>query len=365
MEKVEKKPIIWPSKKMLFGIPIKEKIFFAKHLSVMTNAGIPLREALGVIRDQTRLKRFQEVLVQVLVSVENGQYLSDSLALFPRIFDHLFINLVRVGEESGKLSENLNYIAIQLERSDAVKKKVRGALIYPAIIMIGTFGVTGFLTFVTLPQLLPIFVSLKVKLPPTTQFLFDASVFMRKNALLILLGLAVVITGTRVLFINTKVKFFLHHLLLNIPIFGPLIKNAQITRLSQVLATLLSAGVDVTRALDITAASVSNLVYRRELKSAAEELRRQGVNIADCLNKNVNIFPPVVIQMIRVGEKTGKLDESFRYIADFFNKEIDDTVNNMTSIIEPVLLLVMGIIVGFVAVSVITPIYKLTEGVHR
>jgi type II secretory pathway component PulF len=188
---------------------------------------------------------------------------------------------------------------------------------------------------------------------------------MRKNIFYIIAALIAFVIGIRLLMTNKKVLMVVHRMSLDIPAFGPLVKNSQITRLSQVLSTLLSAGVDVTRALDITAASVSNLVYRRELLATAQELRRQGVNIADCLSKTPNIFPPVVVQMIRIGEKTGKLDESFRYIADFFSKEIDGTVSNMTSIIEPVLLMVMGIIVGFVAISVITPIYKLTEGIHR
>lgn len=367
IKKIEKKPAKiteqCPEIKVYGNIPTKQKIFFAKHLSIMTNAGIPLRESLDVIRGQTKIKRFAKILDYVICEVENGQYLSLALSKFPKIFDNLFVNLVRVGEESGQLSENLNYISVQIERADTLRKKVRGALIYPAIILAGVFGITGFLCFVTLPQLLPIFISLKVSLPPTTQFLFDFSHFVSSNVVYIGLIIAALIISIRLLLLNKKFRYFLHKTELMIPVFGPLLRDAQITRLAQVLATLLDAGVDVVRALNITSQSLSNLVFQRELLAIANEVSRQGVNIADCLN--TKYFPPIVIQMIRVGEKTGKLDDSFRYISDFLTKEIDDTVNNMTTIIEPVLLLIMGLVVGFVAVSVITPIYKITEGIHR
>lgn len=366
-EKVEAKPEKRPEHcrkvKVYWGVSLKEKIFFAKYLSIMIVAGIPLRDAMSVIRDQTKNKNFVHILDWLICEVENGQYLSAALGAFPRIFDYLFISLVRVGEESGQLSENLNYISVQMDRSDSLKKKVRGALIYPAIILVGVIAVAAFLTFYTLPQLLPIFVSLKVKLPPTTQFLFDSSKFMTRNWFYIFGSLAVLIAAFRFLLMNNKFRYMVHRALLSIPLFGPLLINTQVTRICQVMATLLSAGVDVVRGLEITAESASNLVYRAELRRIAGELKRQGVNIADCLNQRY--FPPFAVQMIRVGEKTGKLDESFRYIAEFLTKEIDDQVSNMTTIIEPVLLLFMGVVVGFVAISVITPIYKITEGIHR
>jgi len=345
------------------GVSLKEKIFFAKYLSIMTNAGIPLRDALAVIKEQTKNKRFGKMLDWIISEVENGQYLSVSLAAFPKVFDYLFVSLVRVGEESGRLSENLNYISIQLDRADSLRKKVRGALIYPIIILVGVFIVVGYLTFFTLPQLLPMFKSLKVTLPPTTQFLFDFSHFCTVNWPYILGVIVLLIIAFRLLLISKKVRYALHRAEITIPLFGPLLRSTQITRMSQVMGTLLAAGVDVVKALEITSESVNNLVFRRELKRVAGELQLQGKNIADCLNPNY--FPAFVVQMIRVGEKTGKLDDSFRYIAEFLTKEIDDMVNNMTTVIEPVLLLVMGFVVGFVAISVITPIYKITEGIHR
>jgi type IV pilus assembly protein PilC len=359
----EKPPVRNRKVKVAWGVSLKEKIFFAKYLSIMIVAGIPLRDALSVIMDQTKNKKFARILDWLIREVENGQYLSAALGAFPRIFDYLFLSLVRVGEESGQLSENLNYISVQLDRADSLKKKVRGALIYPAIILVGVIAVAAFLTFFTLPQLLPIFVSLKVKLPPTTQFLFDFSKFITRNWPYILGSLITLVTAFRFLLMNNKFRYMVHRAELSIPLFGPLLMNTQVTRICQVMATLLTAGVDVVRGLEITAESAKNLVYREELRRIAGELKRQGVNIADCLNQKY--FPPFAVQMIRVGEKTGKLDDSFRFIAEFLTKEIDDQVNNMTTIIEPVLLLIMGVVVGFVAISVITPIYKITEGIHR
>ncbi len=347
------------------GVPVKEKMLFAKHLSIMIHAGLPLKDSLEEIGSQTKNKKFQKVLMSIVKDVENGQFLSAAMAVFPRIFDDLFTSLVRVGEESGKLSENLDYLAFQLERSDALKQKVRGALIYPAIVLTATFGVIGFLTFVTLPSLLPIFISLKVSLPPTTQFLFDFSHYVVKNAVYIVVTIVLLIVGLRSIVTIKPVRFLFHRFELYVPVFGTLARNAQLTRFSQILGTLLASGVDVVRALQITAASMGNVVYRHELEEVAKNMSKQGESIAEYLARKPKLFPSITERMIRVGEKTGKLDESLLYISEFYNKEIDGMVGNITTVIEPVLLVFLGLIVGFVAISVITPIYKLTEGIHK
>jgi type IV pilus assembly protein PilC len=358
--KKPKKPV-----KIGGGVPTKEKMLFAKHLAIMIHAGLPLRDSLEEIGSQTKNKKFHNVLALIVHDVENGQFLSAAMAVFPKIFDDLFTSMVRVGEESGKLSENLDYLSMQLERSDALKQKVRGALIYPAIVLAATFGVVGYLTFVTLPSLLPIFTSLKVSLPPTTQFLFDFSHYVVKNVIYIVLCIVLLIVGLRALFLVKAFRFIIHRYELKVPIFGSLAKYAQLTRFSQILGTLLASGVDVVRALQITAASMGNVVYRRELEEVAKNMSKQGESIAQYLARKPKLFPSIVERMIRVGEKTGKLDESLLYISGFYDKEIDGMVGNITTIIEPVLLVFLGIIVGFVAISVITPIYKLTEGIHK
>ena len=354
-----------PNDKVYGGVPTKEKMLFAKHLAIMIHAGLPLKESLEEIGSQTKNRKFSKVLSVVVREVENGQFLSSAMAIYPKIFDDLFTSMVRVGEESGKLSENLEYLALQLERSDTLKQKVRGALIYPTIVLAATFGVAGFLTFVTLPQLLPIFISLKVTLPPTTQFLFDFSHFVTKNGLYIAAAVVLLIIGFRALMLVNGFKFFIHRVIIGIPVFGKLEQFAQLTRFSQILGTLLASGVDIVRSLEITASSMGSLVYRNELREIAKNMTKQGESVAVYLARKPKLFPSIVERMIKVGEKTGKLDSSLLYIADFYNKEIDGIVGNMTSIIEPALLLVLGVIVGFVAISVITPIYKLTEGIHR
>lgn len=347
------------------GIPIREKILFSKHLSVMIHAGLPLLDALEEIKNQTQLKKFKTALTAIVHEVENGQFLSTAMSYYPKIFDELFTSLIRVGEESGKLSENLDYLGVQLERSHTLKQKVQGALIYPAIILAGTFAVVGFLTFVTLPQLLPIFASLKVKLPPTTQFLLDFSSFATKNGIFIVIGFLLFVFLFRSIYTLKPVKFFFHRIILGVPLFGTLAKDSQLARFTQIMGTLLAAGVDVVRALTITASSMGNLVYRQELEAIAKNMTKQGESIGDYLARKPKLFPTITERMIRIGEKTGKLDDSLIYVAEFYGKEIDNTVRNMTAVIEPVLLVFMGVIVGFVAISVITPMYKLTEGIHR
>jgi len=348
-----------------FGIPVREKILFSKHLSVMIHSGLPLREGLEVIRDQTHIRRFRTVLDGVIADVDNGQFLSVALGKHPRIFDELYTSLVRVGEESGRLSQNLSYLSSQLERADALRRKIVGAMLYPAIILVGTLGVVAFLTFVTLPQLLPIFSSLNVRLPPTTQFLFSFSRAITQNIWVIGGILVVLVVGVRMLALHPRVRLFLHFVILKVPIVGRLMQDSQITRFSQIIGTLLAAGVDVVRALEITGRSMGNLVYRTALLAAAANMSRQGETIAQYLVRNPQLFPSVVERMVRIGEKTGKLDESLIYISEFYDREIDNTVRNLTTVLEPTLLLIMGLIVGFVAISVITPIYEITKGIGR
>jgi type IV pilus assembly protein PilC len=351
--------------KIYGGIPVREKILFCKHLSVMIHAGLPLLDAIEEIKNQTQLKRFRRALEVIVHEVENGQFLSTAMSYYPKIFDELFTSLIRVGEESGKLSENLDYLGIQLERSHALKQKVQGALVYPAIILAGTFAVVGFLTFVTLPQLMPIFKSLKVSLPPTTQFLLDFSSFATKNGAYLVLAFIAFIVLAKLVYSLRPVKAFFHRFILGIPIFGTLAKDSQLARFTQIMGTLLGAGVDVVRALTITASSMGNIIYREELEAIAKNMSKQGESISDYLARKPKLFPTITERMIRIGEKTGKLDDSLIYVAEFYGKEIDNTVRNMTAVIEPVLLIFMGVIVGFVAISVITPMYKLTEGIHR
>jgi type IV pilus assembly protein PilC len=211
---------------------------------------------------------------------------------------------------------------------------------------------------------LPIFISLKVSLPPTTQFLFDFSHYVVKNAVYIVVIAVLLIVGLRSIVLVKPVRFFFHRFELYVPVFGTLARDAQLTRFSQILGTLLASGVDVVRALQITAASMGNVVYRHELEEVAKNMSKQGESIAEYLARKPKLFPSITERMIRVGEKTGKLDESLLYISEFYNKEIDNMVGNITTVIEPVLLVFLGLIVGFVAISVITPIYKLTEGIH-
>jgi len=359
----EKKPLPPPHGRG--GANTRDRILFAKHLAIMTEAGLPLTEALAVINEHTKSRKFRVVLAGATHDVENGQFLSVALAKFPHAFDEFATSLIRVGEESGRLPENLKYLSEQLEHAEELRRKIVGALIYPAVLLAGTLGVVAFLSFVTLPQLLPVFTGLRIKLPLITRILIAASSWFTHNILWVLLGVVLAIIIMHFLFRYPRVRYAWHVVLLRIPVLGELLQNAQLTSFSRILGTLLTAGVDVVRSLDIAGRSMTNLVYRRQLQEIAKNMRGQGESIADYLKRHERLFPSVVQRMIQVGEKTGKLDETLFYVGEFYSKEIDNSVRTLTTLLEPIILLVMGVVVGFVALSIITPIYELTRGLTR
>ncbi len=348
---------------LLYSVPFQEKVNFARHLSIGIKSGMPLMENLRLIRGQTRSKRFQRILDRIMKDVENGQFLAQSMKRFRATFGDFFINLVKVGESSGNLSSSLLYLAEELKKQREVSQRVRSALIYPFIILIATLGITVFLTFFIFPKILPIFSSLRVELPFTTRLVIMTLSFIKEYGIWVLGGLVAFIMMIRVLLFIPLTHLFFDRLILSVPVVSKTTMSLTLANFTRSLSVLLKSGMNIVDALATAKGTFHNLYYRREVERIVESVRR-GESIARYIENHPRIFPPMVAGMIRVGESTGNLQENLLYLAEFYENEVDELTKNLTAILEPVLLLFMGLLVGFIALSIITPIYKITEGLQ-
>lgn len=350
------------SKSLFGGVPIGDKINFARHLSIVIKAGLPLLEGLKIIRKQTPKGKLLTVIDRVLIDISNGQFLATSLAKFPEVFDDFFVNIVRVGETSGTLAANLSHVADELKKSSDLKSKVRSAMIYPVIIMFATLGLISFLVFFAFPKILPLFASLKVELPLPTRILIAVSSFMIANGLWVVVGLVLFFLAMKILLLIPTVRYLIAKVYFVLPVFSKLTIAINMANFSRVLAILLKGGIKIVEATTITAQTFENLVYQRTLLQAAQEVKK-GEPLARNLALHSRIFPPLLVGLVEIGESTGNLIENLEYVADYYREESETSLRNLTAVLEPMLLLTMGLLVGFVAISIITPIYKITQGV--
>jgi len=342
-----------------------DKLLFTKYMAEMLKSGIPLDEAISTAKDQSKNKYFQKVLASIEESVRNGQSLNKSLSKFPDDFGPLYTSLVKVGEESGNLEENLGYLATQIKKSYEFTKKVQGAMLYPGIILAVTFIAGGGLAIFVLPQLVDLFKSLNTKLPLSTQILLFVANLMKDYGILIMASIIGLFVFAGFLLQTAFVKPKWHKFLLILPGLGSLLQNIQLTNLCRNLGLMLKSGLTLVPSLKTEYEATENLVYKAYLKrliTAAET----GKELSEEMRLHRFTFLPVIMtKMVGIGEKTGKLDETFLYLGDFFEEEVDETTKNLSTIIEPVLLLVIGLGVGFIALAIISPIYELTGSIKK
>jgi len=351
-------------KNFLTRVPLQEQVIFARHLAIMARAGLPLLDSLNMLKKQSKSKSLKKILTNLADEVSNGQFLSDSLEKFRGIFGSLFIDIIRVGETSGILAENLNYLADELKKKQELRRKVIGAMIYPAVVMAATFGITGLLTVFIFPKILPVFASFNVELPLSTRILIKFSHIATNYGGWLILGIFLFFLAFWFFLKIPVVRFYYHHFVLYLPIFGKLVKAVNLSNFCRTLGLTLKSGIQAVQAINITSSTLSNLVYQKELKAMGEDLTR-GEAISKYLDSRPGIFPPMVGQMISVGENTGNLSETCLYLAEFYEGEVNEFTKNLSNILEPMLMVMMGIIVGFVAISIITPIYEVTSSVKK
>ncbi len=363
-EKSAKKKEVTVPSTLFAGFSTKELTHFAKRLAFLIRSEVPILESLQLLHKQNRSRARGRILGSVLDDVANGRTLSVGLGRFPSIFGNFTINVIRVGEMSGTLSKNLAYLALELEKRNALKRKVIGALVYPSFITVATIGITTLLTVFIFPKVMPIFISLNVTLPFTTKALLFLSNFLRFYGFYLLGGLSVL--AALYFFIlrrSEKLRYFVARTILRLPLFGRLVQNYNMTNLCRTLSLLLRSGFNLVESLTVTADSTQNLVYRSECIRTRDGIIK-GERISQHFEKIPKLIPDMVAHMIAIGEKSGTLSDSLMYLAEHYEAEVDDTVKNLSSSIEPVLMIFMGLIVGFVAVSIITPIYEVTQNLH-
>jgi len=341
-----------------------DKLLFTKHLSTMIKSGITISEALQVISDQASSRKFKRIIYNIDNQIRKGQRLSTALSSFPSVFDTLFINIVNVGEESGTLVENLEYLSSDLEEKYNLKKAIKAAAFYPSIVLSATFGLVLLLAYFVLPKITKLFKTLKFELPLTTKILlFTADLFENYGNIII----AIAIVTPFIIYFITRLKFIKplwHWLLLKLPVIGKIISNYNLAIITRTINILLKSGIPVDRSLTITAETVNNKIYSQKLTQSIVEVQ-EGKRFSKVLqslrqSKRKPLFPLLVIKMLGVGEKSGQLEESAAYLARYYEKEVGGATKNLTVILEPILLVVIGLIVGFVAISIITPIYQIT-----
>ncbi|OGI82474.1 hypothetical protein A3I95_02665 [Candidatus Nomurabacteria bacterium RIFCSPLOWO2_02_FULL_44_12] len=351
--------------KLDFSFParfsVKKQTFFAKRLSFLIRAGVPMLESLHVIKEQTKSKSEIKVFSRVLSDVTNGQTLAVSLARFKGVFGNFAINIIKAGESSGTLIQSLNYLADELKKKEILRKKIMSALLYPIIITIATFGITGLLIVYIFPKILPIFASLKAELPLSTRMIIAISNVVRNDGWYIFFGLAIIAAVVMVLIKKVhQVRFIYDGLILRVPLFGGIAKKYNLTNTLRTLGLLLKSGLTLTESLLITSDTTHNVQYKKAFNDTSMAVMR-GKNMSDIFRQFPSLFPDMVGHMIGVGEKSGNLSTTLIYLSEYYENEFDDQTKNLSSSIEPALMIIMGVLVGFVAISIITPIYGITQ----
>jgi type IV pilus assembly protein PilC len=342
----------------------KDLVVFTRQLSTMVSAGVPLTRAMATLQTQTENKYFRQVLSGVMKEVESGQPLGDTFAKYPNVFSDVYVNMVRAGEAGGILDEILKRLAAQVEQDASMRKKVKSAMMYPTVI----FGITiiaffGIMMFV-IPKLGKIIEDLggpDAELPVYTQAMLGASKFMQSNAVFIIGGVVLGAYLFRRYIKTPKGKLQWHSVLLRLPVIKVLITKIAIARFARTFASLMSAGVAVLDALEVTGGAIGNKVIENELKEAAKAVKN-GKQLSEPLANSPH-FPAIVPQMLAIGEETGQIDTILIKVADFYEEEVETTIDGLSSLIEPLMIVVLGGMVGLIAASVMGPIASLSKNV--
>lgn len=335
-----------------------DKLLFIRHLAIMLRSGLSLGEALAIVGEQTSSKRFQSVIAQLIHDVSNGMTLSGAMARHARVFTSIMIGMIDIGESSGTLEENLDYIATELEKDYELRRKVRSAMLYPVIVLSATLALGVGLSIFILPRLVQLFSTFRVELPGTTAVFLRIANFLIEYGWYVLGVCVVCIIAWRVTARLGPVRRVLDIVYIHLPVFSHLIINAQLARITRVLSLLLKSGITINESLVITGKAIENSLYREQLIAAKEGVQK-GQALATMLG-NERYFPKMASRMVSVGERTGKLDESLGYLASFYEDEVDNATKNLSTILEPALLLFIGLVLGFLAVAIISPIYQFT-----
>jgi len=346
-----------------FGtVGMHDKILLYRNTASMISAGLSLGRALSIIIRQTKNKKLKSVLEEISDDIKKGSTLSAAFAKHPDVFNSLMISMVTAGEESGNLVDSLNITADQMEKTYKLKKKIKGAMIYPGVIMTVMFGIGIFLLVFVVPTLTGTFSELAIELPSSTQFIVGMSDLLKNNAILVFVGIATIVVGF-IMFLKTKIGIrYFSWLLLHLPVIGMITKKINSARTTRTLASLLSSGVSFVRSLEIVYEVMQNPYYKEVIMKAQKAIEI-GKPISKIFEKEEKLYPIFVGEMMAVGEETGELAPMLMKVANFYEDEVNEQTKNLSTIIEPVLMVFIGGAVGFFAISMISPMYSLVDSI--
>jgi len=331
---------------------------FSRQLATMLSAGIPLVQAFEIVGTGHENAAMQKLILGIKADVEGGSALAEALAKQPLYFDDLFVNLVEAGEQAGALETLLDKIATYKEKTEAIKKKIKKALTYPAAVLVVAFVVTTILLIFVIPSFEDLFQGFGADLPGFTRMVIDLSLFVRTNGIFILMIIGAAVS-TFIYFKKRSRPFrhFLDRMMLKMPVIGPILQKASIARYARTLSTMFSAGVPLVEALESVAGATGNIVYEVGVLQMRDEVAT-GQRLQQSM-ENTDLFPNMVIQMIAVGEESGSLDQMSAKVADFYEEDVDNAVDNLSSLLEPMIMGILGVLVGGLVVAMYLPIFKL------
>lgn len=346
----------------LTRIKLIDKITFIKNLGVMVKSGMPVSRSLKIMSEQTSNKKFAKIVADVARSVESGSSLAQSLAKYPNVFTPLFVSMVQVGEVSGNLEQNLRYLSDQLQRDYELVSKAKSAMTYPIIVIIALILV-GFAMFTfVLPKLTDTFKEFNAELPVMTKMVISAVDIFSKFGIFLFIGLILLGIGFNYWRKTHGGRLVVQKIALHVPVFGKIVKKINVARFVGVFASLLKSGMPIVDALDVSANVVGNIYYKKAINDAANKVR-VGSTLASVFKKYPTLFDPLVIQIMEVGEESGTTDVILSEVATFYEAEVSEVMKNLSSILEPVIMMVVGVVVGFLAVALISPIYSISQSV--
>jgi type IV pilus assembly protein PilC len=344
------------------NVSLTDKMMFARNLQVMVGAGLPLSKCLSILSDQTKNQKLKAAIIDIQDKINKGFAFSAALEVHSNIFSDLFYNMVKVGEESGTMENVLKNIAFQFEREHELKSKIQSALAYPIIVVSAMVGI-GILMLVTVvPQISATFEDLGMDLPITTKLIITVGMFLAKNWYLMVIVPVILFFAMANISKIPKWKIFFDNVSLKIPVVSPIIKQTNSATTIRTISSLIDAGVPIAKSLEIVASTLSNYKFQQVMIEASESVRR-GENLSVVLSKHQDLYPPTVFQMAQVGEETGETSKIFSKLADYFEEEVSTATRNLASIVEPILMLVVGAVIGFFAISMIQPMYSMLEGI--
>jgi type IV pilus assembly protein PilC len=346
----------------LRGIKTEEKIAFAKNLAVMIEAGISMNRGLAIMAKQARNQQLLKVLESLSASIDRGKSLSEGMKEHPDVFSDLFVMMVRSGEESGQVVQALRIVAGQLERSDQLTKKIKGAMIYPAVIVCIMIILGAILLVYMVPTLTETFKGLNIELPLPTRIIIAMSDFLRNYILFVIIFIAGLTFAIAKFFKTTRGKRLSDFLSLHTLVISPLVKQVNSARTARTLSSLVSSGVDIVVAMGVTRDVIQNSYYKEVLEQAGKSIQKGGT-ISSVLVANTNLYPIFVGEMAAVGEETGQLSAMLENIAVFYEGEVDQKTKDLSTIIEPILMIFIGIAVGIFAVAMLLPTYSLVDAI--